>query len=385
MLRAHSALFVRLHRLLDLILTAGSFIAAYLVKKYIPVHLGGLTTTPNYYEILFLIIIIWHVTFLACGLYESYRKRTLSQIIVEMIKAVFIGMSVLMMALYLLKITDVSRLLLVLFCLFNIVLLGISKSIVYRFLTTYRRRGFNYRNILVVGSKERAKDIIDLIRVNSYSGLRVTGCLEVDENAIGREVADGVKVIGLLKDLHELLLKQVVDEIIFAMPLSKIQDPQQYMLIAEQVGVSARIIPDWQIYKYQYQPRIAAPVFENFFGNPTLAMAPTTISQDKLLIKYAFDYLFAALAFVVSLPLFIMIPLAIKAFSKGPVFYRQERCGLNGRRFMIYKFRSMLVDAEARQRELKALNEADGPVFKIKNDPRIIPYIGKLLRKTVPG
>jgi hypothetical protein len=69
MLRAHSALFVRLHRLLDLILTAASFIAAYFVKKYIPIHLGELTTTPNYYEILFLIIIIWHLTFLTCGLY----------------------------------------------------------------------------------------------------------------------------------------------------------------------------------------------------------------------------------------------------------------------------------------------------------------------------
>jgi FlaA1/EpsC-like NDP-sugar epimerase len=142
-----------------------------------------------------------------------------------MIKAVFIGMSVLMIALYLLKITDVSRLLLALFCLFNMVLLGISKSIIYRVLTTYRRRG--------VGSKQRAKDIIDLIRANSYSGLRVTGCLDVDENAIGREVAEGVKVVGLLKDLRELLLKQVVDEIIFAMPLSKIQEPQQYMLMAK--------------------------------------------------------------------------------------------------------------------------------------------------------
>ncbi|MCX5822371.1 MAG: hypothetical protein NTY86_02395 [Deltaproteobacteria bacterium] len=148
MLRAHSALFVRLHRLLDLILTAASFIAAYFVKKFIPVHLGGLTTAPDYYEILFMSIIIWHSTFLTCGLYESYRRRTLSQIILEMIKAVFIGMSVLVIGLYLLKITDVSRLLLVLFCLFNIVLLGISKSIIYRVLTMYRRRG--------VGSKQRA-------------------------------------------------------------------------------------------------------------------------------------------------------------------------------------------------------------------------------------
>jgi exopolysaccharide biosynthesis polyprenyl glycosylphosphotransferase len=154
------------------------------------------------------------------------------------------------------------------------------------------------------------------------------------------------------------------------------------MLIAEQVGVSVRIVPDWQIHRQQYEPKLASMVFEDFFGNPTLSLATTTHSKDKRFIKYAFDYIFSALAFVIILPFFIAIPFAIKVFSKGPVLYRQERCGLNGRRFMIYKFRTMLVDAEARQRELKALNEADGPVFKIKDDPRIIPYIGKLLRKT---
>ena len=298
-----------------------------------------------------------------------------------MIKAVFIGMAVLVIGLYLLKIKDVSRLLLTIFCLVDISLLGVSKSIVYRVITSYRTRGFNYRNILVVGSKERAKDIINIIRAHPYAGLRVMGCLETNEIAVGQEVIKDVKVIGLLKDMRDLLRNEVVDEIIFAMPLSKIPEPHQYMLIAEQVGVSVRIVPDWQIHRQQYEPAIASTVFENFFGNPTLILATTTQSKDKLLIKYAFDYIFSALAFIILLPFFIAIPIAIKMFSKGPVLFRQERCGLNGRRFMIYKYRTMLVDAEARQRELEALNEADGPVFKIKDDPRIIPYIGKLLRK----
>jgi len=189
-------------------------------------------------------------------------------------------------------------------------------------------------------------------------------------------------VIGHLKNLHEILLNRIVDEIIFAVPLSKIQDPQQYMTMAEELGIAVRIVPDWQIHTQQYQPRIATTVFEEFFGHPTLILATTSQSRDMLFVKYALDYLLSALAFLVLLPVFIVVPLAIKAFSKGPVFYRQERCGLNGRRFMIYKFRTMRVDADRIQKELEAMNESDGPVFKIKDDPRIIPFIGKFLRKT---
>jgi lipopolysaccharide/colanic/teichoic acid biosynthesis glycosyltransferase len=81
-------------------------------------------------------------------------------------------------------------------------------------------------------------------------------------------------------------------------------------------------------------------------------------------------------------PVFIGIGLAIKLFSKGPVFYTQERLGMNGRRFMVYKFRTMVKGADERLKELAEMNEADGPVFKIKNDPRIIPYIGSFLRKS---
>lgn len=382
MLREYNTLLVRAHRLLDIILTASAFFVAYFIKRYLPAPLGGLTIEPNYYVVLLMIIIIWYVTFGLCGLYESYRKRNLLLILREMSRAVIIGMAVLVIGLYLLKIKDVSRLLLGIFCVFDIILLGLSKSIVYRILTTYRTKGFNYRNILIVGSKQRAKDTIDLIGAHPYAGMRVMGCVETDEALLGQEVSNGVNVIGLLRDLTYLLRNRIVDEIIFAMPLSKIPEPHQYMLIAEQLGVAVRILPDWHIHNNDYQPKLASTVFEDFFGHPTLALSTTTHSKDKLFVKFAFDYVFSALTFIILLPFFVAISIVIKMFSRGPVFFRQERCGLNGRRFMLYKFRTMLIDAEKRQRELETANEADGPVFKIRNDPRIIPYIGTFLRKT---
>jgi exopolysaccharide biosynthesis polyprenyl glycosylphosphotransferase len=363
--------------------SAAAFIGAYFAKKYLLPHpLAGLTTDPNYYVILLMVIIIWYVTFDLAGLYASHRKRSLGQIIWNMVKAVSASMLILILCLYLMKITDVSRLLLAVFYLLNISLLSLSKGTIHALLRRYRRKGYNFRNILVVGSKERAKEVIQHIRENPGSGFRILGCLDLDEKDVGREVTNGVKVTGTVSQLEKLLWDKVVDELIFAMPLRKVENAEKYIALAEELGISVRIIPDWQIHKLRYSPIIASIQFEEFLGFPTMALVTTPIRRGELLIKSAFDLLFAALIVLLFLPLFLIVSMAIKLSSKGPVFFKQERCGLNGRRFMIYKFRTMVADAEARRSELETLNETDGPVFKIRNDPRIIPYLGTFLRKT---
>ena len=249
-------------------------------------------------------------------------------------------------------------------------------------LARYRQKGFNFRNILIVGSRQRAVDVIDAIGDRLGSGYSVLGCLEIDEAEIGKKVKNGIQVIGTVDHLEKILWDQVVDELIFAMPLKKIEDADKYIALAEEVGVSVRIIPDWQIHKLMYKPEIASIQFEEFLGLPTLAMITTPIRHGELLIKSAFDYAFAAIALVLSVPFFMAVSLAIKITSKGPVFFKQERSGLNGRRFKFYKFRTMVLDAEQKQADIKEKNESDGPVFKIKKDPRIIPYLGGFLRKT---
>ena len=115
---------------------------------------------------------------------------------------------------------------------------------------------------------------------------------------------------------------------------------------------------------------------------PTMAFRTIPPNQSDLLIKSVFDYLFAFAVLILLLPFLLIIAAAIKLSSRGPVLFTQERSGLNGRRFRVYKFRTMFADAEARREQVKDLNESDGPVFKIRKDPRIIPYIGTFLRKT---
>jgi len=212
------------------------------------------------------------------------------------------------------------------------------------------------------------------------AGYRVLGCLEVDESFVGKEIKPGIKVIGMIDDLGKILREHIVDELVFAMPLKGIENAHEYIALAEVFGVPTRIIPDWQIHRLMYQPDIASIRIEDFLGIPTMAFTTTPAKPAELLIKTAFDYVTSAIGLVIILPLFLVISLCVKLTSKGPVFFKQDRCGLNGRRFQLLKFRTMVENAEELKGTLKAQNEMTGPVFKITNDPRVT-LAGRILRK----
>jgi len=382
-LREQNKLIAQMHKSLDICLTVIAFVSACFLKKYLfPEPFKGLIQGPSYHVVLLMIIIIWYVTLNAFDLYASYRKQSLPQIFLKMVKAVSTGTLVMVLCMYLFKIKDVSRIMIGMFFLLDIGLLTLSKGIVYRMLTRFRQKGFNFRNILIAGSRQRAMDVIDAIGDHLGAGYRVLGCLDLEQNEIGKKVKDNVQIIGTLGDLKKILLDNVVDELIFALPLNKVENAGQYIATAEEMGVPVRILPEWYFHRLIYKPGIASIAFEDFLGIPTVALSTTSPRQGELFIKSIFDYLFAGITCALSLPLFLLIACAIKFSSRGPVFFKQERIGLNGRRFIVYKFRTMLAGADQRRKELEAINEADGPVFKLKRDPRVIPFLGTLLRKT---
>ncbi len=381
MLRERSKLITQAHKVLDICMTAAAFIAAYFIKRLLlPYLFRGLSVAPNYYIVLLMIIIIWYPTFSLFDLYTSYRRQSFGRIFWNMVKAVSAGMLVLAFCMYMFKIKDVSRIMMGTFFLLDIGLLALSKGLVYRILVHYRQKGFNFRNILIIGSRQMARDVIDAIGDRLGAGYKVLGCLEVDDGEIGKKVKNGIRVIGTTDHLGKILWNEVVDELIFAMPLKEIENADKYIAVAEEIGVSVRIVPDWQIRKLKRRGEIATIQFEDFLGIPTMAFTTTPHKPAELLIKTAFDYVAAAIGFTLFLPFFLVISLSIKLTSKGPVFFKQERCGLNGRRFQLYKFRTMIEDAEALKETLNAQNEMTGPVFKITDDPRITS-VGRILRK----
>jgi exopolysaccharide biosynthesis polyprenyl glycosylphosphotransferase len=289
---------------------------------------------------------------------------------------------------YLLKITDVSRIMMGIFLVLNVFLLSLSKGIIYNILTHFRKKGFNFRSILIIGGRERAKDFIDAIGERLGAGYNVIGCLGLDGDEIGKSVKNGIKYIGTvnkLKDIlkvKDILKEEVVDEIVFAIPLNLINSASKHIATAEELGVSVRILPEWHIHKLMYRPGNTRIQIEDFLGIPTMSFTSSPVEKGEILIKNTLDYLCAVILFVFCLPFFFLISILIKLSSEGSILFKQERCGLHGRKFMVYKFRTMLADAEKQQEKLGIYNESDGPVFKINKDPRIIPYLGTFLRKT---
>jgi len=264
----------------------------------------------------------------------------------------------------------------------NISLLTLFKFIIFKILEKIRTDGLNTRNILIVGSKYQARQVIEVVGEHEATGYKILGCFDIDEEMLGQSVLNGHKVIGLMDDLEEYLRNNIVDELIFAMPLKELEKGDRYLAFAESLGIKVRIIPDWGLHYMMYRPDIAAIRFEEFLGIHTMALQSTPQNEGLILIKHVGDFVAGLVLTLILLPVFIGIGVTIKIFSKGSVFYKQERLGQNGRHFMVYKFRTMVEDADERLKELEDMNEADGPAFKIKDDPRIIPYIGSFLRKS---
>ena len=383
MLREQAKLVVRLHRLLDVLIVAGAFVSAYFIKLYcLPQGLRGLITAPNYYIVLLLVIIIWYPVFSIHGMYQSYRTQKLSSIHWNTFKASSCGILVLIMAMYAFKITDVSRIMLGIFYGLNLAFLWTSKTIVYQVLKRFRSRGYNFRNVLIVGSGRGAKDIINAIGDRLGAGYRIVGCLERNETYIGMKVKNGVKVIDTYNALERLLMEEVVDELIFATSLRNVPDVRKHIDLAEKMGVTVRILPQWYIRRLGIKPRVGMLRIEEFLGTPTMAINSTPAYKGEIVIKNFIDYTVAAAVLILAFPFWALIAAGIKLSSPGPVLFKQERVGQNRRRFTLYKFRTMAEHAEGNRKNLEALNESDGPVFKIKKDPRVIPYIGTFLRRT---
>ena len=383
MLREQYKLVNWVQKFLDICIIFAAFIFAYFIKRdLLPEPFRGLIAEPNYQVVILLAVIIWHFSLKFFNVYASYRTQSYFQVSLKVIKASVVATAILSFAMYGLKITHVSRIMIGIFFALNLSLLLLSKGIIYSALSHFRRKGLNFRNLLIVGGRQRAKDVIKAVIRHIGAGYRIVGCLGLDPDEVGNKVVGSIRYIDTINELRNILVHQVVDELIFALPLHLINDVEKHIATAEELGVSVRILPDWQIHRIMYSPANARVQIKDFLNLPTIYLSTTPSENGEFFVKNAFDYLGAVFLTILFLQLFPIIAVLIKLFSKGPVFFRQERCGLNGRKIMVYKFRSMKAEAEDGRRQLEDLNELDGPVFKIKRDPRIIPFLGTFLRKT---
>ncbi len=255
-------------------------------------------------------------------------------------------------------------------------LLGImSRLVIHGLLRTLRRSGRNFRHLLIIGDAQQAGELAERIDRKPELGYKTEGLLlthPISEN--GNSQSSRWAVLGTSSDLKAILKQGVVDEVIItASTPSDLAAAFDAVRLGQQLGVVIRLLPEESDVSLLGKAQL-----EVFEGQYVVTFFREVLIWH-LLAKRLLDILVSSVLLVVLIPLFVIVIALIKFTSPGPIIFSQERIGMNRRRFRMYKFRSMYQDAERRKQELAHLNEQNGPIFKIRNDPRITP-LGKFLR-----
>jgi exopolysaccharide biosynthesis polyprenyl glycosylphosphotransferase len=371
MLREYGRQIVRAWMSLDVILSAAVFLALLAHPSLRRFDSFPDTLTGSVLVVGALASLGWPLLLNRAGVYRWNRRQPMSELLARLALANAVGALVLSTAAFALAIpvAPIFPLLLaaVMFCL--------QASIrvpVFFLLRSIRRRGRNFRNVLIIGAGPRAREAKETIERHPEWGLRIIGYVDDGEGNFVPSVPHDQ--IHKLIDLPKLLREETVDETLVACPRRMLESLDCVVNECALIGVPVTLLTD--LFGVELPP----PRVGHFDRRGTLSYAPVHHNDFALAMKRGLDIVGAGIGLALAAPFLGVAAAAIKLTSPGPVLFHQVRCGVNGRRFMMPKLRTMVVDAEALQPQLAHLNEMDGPVFKIKDDPRVTP-IGRFLRK----
>jgi len=326
--------------------------------------------------IFFGLLLVWHVLFSTLGLYDSHRMSSRLSEAADLLMGTTLGTLVLWGTASLFQIRMASPRFVLVFFLFSTVMLVCSRFALRFMLRQTRIRGRNLRNVLIVGTSKRALEFADKIQGNPELGYQVIGFADEHWEGIRKFEEEGHSLACDLESLPQFLRTNVVDEVVIALPIRSFHDDaSRVAALCEQQGIILRVLSNI------FDLKMARSRAEDMEGDAIITHYTGVIAGWPVVMKRVLDFCLALVALIVVSPVMLLAAILIKVTSPGPVFFTQKRIGQNKRKFMIYKFRSMAVDAEDRIKQIQHLNEVSGPVFKIKQDPRITP-VGKFLRKT---
>jgi exopolysaccharide biosynthesis polyprenyl glycosylphosphotransferase len=376
MLKQHAKIVYQTLLVTDIGITIASFFVSYWFRNTFLTRwdMGRLYPLERYTWLLTVIVPAWFVLLKAFHAYRSYRTASFLDELSAVGKAAILGGFLIGAIAFATKSDYISRIFIFSFVVINILMLGAERFAIRAASWAIRKRGYNFRNVIIVGTEATAQDIARRIRNYEQWGLHLLGYISINGSSTG-QMTDGADVIGSLTDLETIVKNQVVDEVIFAAPGKRLEDLEDTFLMLEEHGINARIVSN------VFPHVIAKMRVEELETVPLLTFSTVPSNTVALVLKRLFDIVISLLLIILSAPIMLIAAMLIKAASPGPVLFRQKRSGLQGRVFTLYKFRSMYVDAEARRKEFEQYNEMDGPVFKMKDDPRITP-VGRFLRKS---
>jgi len=376
-----------LARVIDSFCVLISFVYSYFLSVQIRDWLGlgemAYAISPNWQGLLFFtqknyplvvsILPIWLMFLSMNGAYKEFRMRNFRKEFGIILKSVFLVTAMQGSFIFLFKLTLTSRLFIATNAGMTVLFLTVSKLVQNQVFDYIHAKGYNQVNLLIVGTGKRAREFIQVVKEHSNWGLNVVGLVDDEHGMYGKDI-EGFKVLGRLQDIPFLLHRIVVDRVIFVVPRLWLNRIDEAILACERAGISTSISMDL------YNLRIAKVRQTDFSGFPLLEFETFAAKEWQLFIKRVMDIVLSISLLIIFTPLVLATIFAIKVTSNGPLLFSQTRSGMNGRKFKLYKFRTMIVGAEMKKRELEKMNEMDGPVFKIKKDPRITT-VGRVLRR----
>jgi exopolysaccharide biosynthesis polyprenyl glycosylphosphotransferase len=381
MFRERAELYNKLQFAADILVSCAVFPLAVLCRSHIapllPAQLNRLLNPEllpmqQYFWIVGVAIICWAASASSLGLYRLSMRRfgwIKIRIIIESSIILYFILGFLSYVLML----NLSRLLMALFIFCQAVaLIGIRIVAFIRLRLKHRRTQQNFRQIVIVGTSEKARKMGQLISSYSDWGFRVLGYVRIDQESDNNIYGD---ILGSLVDLHDIIENHIIDEIIFVGDRPNLDLLDDILDICKEQGIRFRLAADF------FPARVTKVSMEFLENVPIITFSSSPEHAASLLVKRIMDIVISAVLLAVMLPFLIVIGILVRLGSKGPAIYSQIRCGLYGRKFVLYKIRSMREGAEDSLWEIKHLNEMDGPVFKMRNDPRVTS-IGKFLRKS---
>jgi exopolysaccharide biosynthesis polyprenyl glycosylphosphotransferase len=375
--------------ILDGLLLTGSFVLAYQLRYEWQVG-GPVNPAESYLPLsafaaqIAAYVLVTLLLFRSRGLYALPRGGSWVDQMGVIAGASFIGVATLTLGVLLVNTVLPSRLIFIYLWLCTLMLFALERFFYRRVRIALWRRGINVRKALVVGESIAAQRIMKDIVERPDLGYELVGYTSEEGANLGsaawqvpiaRRYASSLRRLGGANDIERVISEKRPHEVIVALPSSHHAQTLAILETCRETGVEFKLVPDL------FEMRFDELRIDALNGVPLIGAKDFALRGANLLVKRVLDVAVVLAALLVAALPMVAIAAVVKLTSRGPVLFRQKRVGKGGRTFTCYKFRSMYKDAEAQVAKLRHLNEADGPIFKIKNDPRLTPF-GKVLRRS---
>jgi lipopolysaccharide/colanic/teichoic acid biosynthesis glycosyltransferase len=353
---------------IDIMAIALAFQFSYYINYF---KTGGFFFTERNLLLLFLTILpFWLLILYLIKIAEIPRTKRYRVLLFEFIQSALVIGVFLLIAYFLFKMVWISRLFLMEFTLFGFMFLFLVRLLEYKVFKTYRSRGYNYVNVVLIAN-DSSQPFIEELLFNKEWGYRIIAIV-TDSSLLREKYEKNVIILPeqYIKVLNDLMEVDIIDEVLYIKNRVVPSEVRNVIRSCEELGVIFRL-------KYEGKEiNLTNAIKTNIGDEKFLSFINIPYKSYALAIKKILDINISLIIIIVLSPVLLIIAVLIKISSPGPIVYKQIRVGLRGRQFPLYKFRTMVVNADALKKDLETENEMDGPVFKIKNDPRVT-NIGK--------